>query len=269
MKPFAVSYIKLLNDDGTALQQGQYKLAVYKIDKKLDIETISNHYLQLHSSLQDAINANEKSPLDGFTFNAKDSFVIRTNLCSTKLTQDVKLLSLLKWQSDPKHLEQSLKNLLLVEKAEIVKSLQDILDVLFRLFNEELNLDPLEFNNAEIEAYRNLLDQLIFSCIVRLIDIVSDPKYKNFESVLDSYINESFSATLVHSNLSDLLTKNIFNAVHHNYDRSMSNDDNQLYEILKHLPYIMKFIIRSRILYENCAFSSEIDQFDHAVESEF
>lgn len=54
--------------------------------------------------------------------------MIDINLCSTKLTQDVDLLGLLKWSANIDRLEESLTQLLRVSPEEIVKFLQDILD---------------------------------------------------------------------------------------------------------------------------------------------
>lgn len=71
-----------------------------------------------------------------------------------------------------------------VDQGEVVKFLQDILDALFNIL--VLNQDP------------DKIDVLVFKCLVRLIEIVSEIKYQHFQSVLDLYINESFSATLAY-----------------------------------------------------------------------
>lgn len=71
-----------------------------------------------------------------------------------------------------------------VNPEEVVKFLQDILDALFNIL--VLNEEPTKF------------DPLVFKCLLRLIEIVSDLKYQAFQSVLDLYINESFSATLAY-----------------------------------------------------------------------
>lgn len=71
-----------------------------------------------------------------------------------------------------------------VSPEEVVKFLQDILDALFNILVQ--NDDPPKF------------DHLVFRCLLRLIEIVSDLKYQHFQSVLDLYINESFSATLAY-----------------------------------------------------------------------
>lgn len=94
------------------------------------------------------------------------------------------LLGLLNWSSHKESLEASLNALLNVSPEEVVKFLQDILDALFNILVQ--NEDPTRF------------DTLVFKCLLRLIEIVSDLKYQHFQSVLDLYINESFSATLAY-----------------------------------------------------------------------
>lgn len=97
----------------------------------------------------------------------------------------VDLLGLLNWSSHKESLEESLNKFLLnVSAEEVVKFLQDILDALFNILVQ--NEDPPKFDN------------LVFKCLLRLIEIVSDLKYQHFQSVLDLYINESFSATLAY-----------------------------------------------------------------------
>jgi dedicator of cytokinesis protein 1 len=115
---------------------------------------------------------------------------IGTNLCSTKLTQDVDLLGLLNFTMHSKmwenldEMEKSLDSLMTVKPEEVVKFLQDILDVLFDIL----------VNNPNPERF----DNLVFKCLLRLIEIVSDLKYQHFLSVLDLYINESFASTLAY-----------------------------------------------------------------------
>lgn len=94
------------------------------------------------------------------------------------------LLGLLNWSSHKETLEASLNALMKVKPEEVVKFLQDILDALFNILVQ--NDDPPKFDN------------LVFTCLLRLIEIVSDLKYQHFQSVLDLYINESFSATLAY-----------------------------------------------------------------------
>lgn len=242
-KPFAMSYVKLQQDNGTTLQQGHHVLVVYKYDhKKLDAKNHFNYYTLPYRSFE--LLATPKPSAVGFTLLQKDSFTIDINLCSTKLTQDVDLLGLLRWQTSPERLHESLIQLLKVSQEEIVKFLQDILDALFDILVQ--NNDPFR------------LDDLVFQCLLKLIETVSDKKYQHFQSVLDLYINESFSSTLAYDKLINVLERHFldaFNCINKENEINSEPNDNpsekKLYNTIKNLQYIMKFIIRSRQLYAN------------------
>uniref|UniRef100_A0A336MXM4 CSON008790 protein n=1 Tax=Culicoides sonorensis TaxID=179676 RepID=A0A336MXM4_CULSO len=244
-KPFALAHVKLMDADETAIQQGEHSLAVYKIDKKADIGSMLHNYIDLPTENSQANALPEKPSAPGFAFMPKDSFIVKTNLCSTRLTQDAQLLSLLNWQSNPSQLVHSLENLLQVQPSEMVKFYQDILDTLFNIF--------CEYPEHE---------KLVFKCIIRLIDIVSNPKYRLFESVLDVYIKEGFSATLAYRKLIDIVRLKIFETVHYSEDAT----DSQLFSVLKYLQYIMKFTIQSRILFMNVAQLNDQAEFDSLIE---
>lgn len=251
-KPFAISFVKLQQDNGTTLQQDKHSLVVYKIDyKKYDVNTQFN-YFSLPSRSSDLLST-KKPSATGFMLLNKDSFTIEINLCSTKLTQDVDLLGLLKWSANVEKLQDTLHQLMRVSSEEIVKFLQDILDALFDILVQ--NNDPL------------LYDDLVFLCLLRLIETVSDKKYHQFQSVLDLYINESFSSTLAYEKLINVLERhflNAFNSIDQDPDSQITNgsvrpSERKLYNTIKNLQYIMKFIIRSRVLYAN--YFENHDQF--------
>lgn len=90
------------------------------------------------------------------------------------------------------------------------------------------NPDPLRF------------DDLVFQCLLLLIEIVSDKKYQHFQSVLDLYINESFSSTLAYEKLINVLERhflNAFNSIEQepNISLSHANDrpsERKLYKVL-------------------------------------
>ncbi|XP_052869684.1 dedicator of cytokinesis protein 1 [Anopheles cruzii] len=258
-KPFGLSFVRLMNDDGTTLQHRRHTLLVYKIDhKKFDDESQYN-YLNLPSLADELPNGSSKPAIQGFSLASKDSFTIETNLCSTKLTQNVDILGLLNWSSRKEKMEESLHALMKVRCEEVVKFLQDILDALFNILVS--NDDPTKY------------DKLVFECLLRLIEIVYDLKYQHFQSVLDLYINESFSATLAYEKLINVVQTDIRNAINNiSKDRTVSNiytvnaNDEKLYRTTKYLQYIMKFIIRSRMLFADLNQDRDRELFEASLE---
>lgn len=131
----------------------------------------------------------------------------------------------------------------------MVKFLQDILDALFDILRES------GIEEGQSECTVNEIDEAVFACLLRLIEIVfvSD-MYRHFQSVLDVYINESFSATLAYKKLINVLKQQI--------EKYMEEEnDESLYRTVKNLPYVIKFIIRSRILHENLDDNKEHEEF--------
>lgn len=167
----------------------------------------------------------------------------------------VDLLGLLNWASNRESLEASLKALINVSPAEVVKFLQDILDALFDIFRESGT------DEGTSEGTVNTIDNAVFACLLRLIEIVFvSEMYRHFQSVLDVYINESFSATLAYKKLINVLKQHI------QVNMDTANDE-CLYRIVKNLPYVIKFIIRSRILHANLEENKYHDEFQESLRS--
>ncbi|KAK9873197.1 hypothetical protein WA026_021430 [Henosepilachna vigintioctopunctata] len=229
-KPFAMSFVKLMEDNGTTLSNAKHNLIVYKIDyRKFDERNVD--YLKLPSNDNEARDA-QKNQVPGLSISGKDSFIISSNICSTKLTQNVKLLGLLNWAAKKESLSETLQALMKVDGEEVVKLLQDILDALFNIL----------MDNQETDTY----DTLVFECLLHIISLVSsDWKYQHFEPVLDLYIKEGFSATLAYKKLISVLNKIIIKPVH-NISKTR---DELVFKTMKSLQYVLKFISRSRILY--------------------
>uniref|UniRef100_A0A9J8AED3 Dedicator of cytokinesis 1 n=1 Tax=Cyprinus carpio carpio TaxID=630221 RepID=A0A9J8AED3_CYPCA len=227
-KNFALSFVKLMRYDGTTLRDGEHDLIVYKAEaKKLEDSTM---YLSLASTKPEMEERNPSSGkntqnLGSFSIT-KDSFQISTLVCSTKLTQNVDLLGLLKWRSNISLLQQNLCHLMKVEGGEVVKFLQDTLDALFNIMME----------NSDSETF----DTLVFDALVFIIGLIADRKFHHFNPVLETYIRKHFSATLAYTKLTKVLK---------NYVDNAEKLTEQLLKALKALEYIFKFIVRSRVLF--------------------
>ena len=72
-----------------------------------------------------------------FVRSMKEAVFVHSLLCSTKLTQNVDLLSLLQWKNHPDKIANTLERILRLDGEEVVKFLQDILDALFAMFHSE------------------------------------------------------------------------------------------------------------------------------------
>uniref|UniRef100_A0AAQ5YFM2 Dedicator of cytokinesis 1 n=1 Tax=Amphiprion ocellaris TaxID=80972 RepID=A0AAQ5YFM2_AMPOC len=225
-KIFALSFVKLMRYDGTTLRDGEHDLIVYKAEaKKLEDSSL---YLNLPSTKleleEKGYSTTGKSTHNlGTCIISKDSFQISTLVCSTKLTQNVDLLGLLKWRSNTSLLQQNLCQLMKVEGGEVVKFLQDTLDALFNIMME----------NSDSDTF----DTLVFDALVFIIGLIADRKFQHFNPVLETYIRKHFSATLAYTKLTKVLK---------NYVDNAEKLTEQLLKAMKALEYIFKFIVRSR-----------------------
>ncbi|XP_035261077.1 dedicator of cytokinesis protein 1 isoform X3 [Anguilla anguilla] len=228
-KIFALSFVKLMRYDGTTLRDGEHDLIVYKAEaKKLED---SSHYLNLPATKLEleekgySVTGKSMQNLASCTIT-KDSFQISTLVCSTKLTQNVDLLGLLKWRSNTSLLQQNLRQLMKVDGGEVVKFLQDTLDALFNIMME----------NSDSDTF----DTLVFDALVFIIGLIADRKFQHFNPVLETYIRKHFSATLAYLKLTKVLK---------NYVDNAEKLTDSLLKAMKALEYIFKFIVRSRVLF--------------------
>ncbi|CAG7727806.1 unnamed protein product [Allacma fusca] len=267
-KPFALAYIPLRNPDGTAISDDEHSLNVYKLDLRHYKENEAQ-YLYLPSTRKQ--NSAKIQCPQGFSLSAKDPFVVKTRLCSTKFTQNAHLLELLQWSTKLKNLAESswkakksqaeqvesllrelqqvLRKVIDVKGDEIVKFLPDVFDALFLIL-----VDPIESIQSELRTVRhslviepslyeeNLLietcDRPVFECLIYIFGLILELKYQNFNSVLSLYIEDGFSSALAYKKLIRLLQWYVEKA----------EDKPQLDKVLtimKSIEYFFKFIIRS------------------------
>uniref|UniRef100_A0A8C7MH58 Dedicator of cytokinesis 2 n=1 Tax=Oncorhynchus kisutch TaxID=8019 RepID=A0A8C7MH58_ONCKI len=223
-KNFAMAFVHLMKADGTVLQDGLHELVVFKGDSKR-MEDVNSYLSQPSTRNQGDVPKGgtlSRSSVGVLSVSSRDSFTVSTLVCSTKLTQNVGLLGLLKWRTRPELLKENLEKLKIIDGEQVVKFLQDTLDALFTIMMEHSQTDDY--------------DILVFDALIYIIGLIADRKFQHFNTVLEAYIKQHFSATLAYKSV--LL--------------SVSNPSSSPPPVS--LEYIFKFIVRSRMLYSHVFF---------------
>uniref|UniRef100_A0A452I582 C2 DOCK-type domain-containing protein n=1 Tax=Gopherus agassizii TaxID=38772 RepID=A0A452I582_9SAUR len=237
-RAFGVAFVKLMNADGTTLQDGKHNLVIYKGDNKKMED--AKFYLTLPGTKveeeKDGPPGKNLHHLANFTptkDSTKDSFQIGTLICSTKLTQNGRsgtssgVSAMLCWEN----------------------CLLDTLDALFNIMMEM----------SDNETY----DFLVFDALVFIISLIGDIKFQHFNPVLETYIYKHFSTTLAYVKLTRVLNYYVRNA-----DDSSKTD--LLFAALKALKYLFRFIVQSRVLYLRFYGKDEDgDEFNNAIRKLF
>uniref|UniRef100_A0A672IBS9 Dedicator of cytokinesis 2 n=1 Tax=Salarias fasciatus TaxID=181472 RepID=A0A672IBS9_SALFA len=255
-KNFAMAFVRLMKDDGTVLQDGLHDLVVFKGDSKrmedvncyLSLPSTRHHHGEPHKGAGLGRSSSSVSGSGGLSVSSRDSFSISTLVCSTKLTQNVGLLGLLKWRTRPELLRENLEKLRNIDGEEVVKFLQDTLDALFNIMMEHSQSDDY--------------DILVFDALIYIIGLIADRKFQHFNTVLEAYIKQHFSATLAYKKLMSVLKRYL--------DVSSRGEQCEpILRTLKALEYIFKFIVRSRMLYSQLYEGKEQAEFEDSLKRLF
>lgn len=241
-KPFAFAFLPFVSPSKTFIADGAHDLGLFRSDKRSAEPDV---YL---GSLSSPDGNAQLAPI-------KDSFLVRTFLCSTYLTQDETLLRLMKWdnglldRSDDVH--EVLAKLRFASEVEICKFLRVIFDALFGILASPQN-DSSQWDAA------------IFTALVTLLSIVSDRRFTNFKPVVDVYIEEHFASRTAAVPLMRSLERLLD-------DPTSSEQAQALRAAIKVWSYLLRFIIRSRQLQRSrdLGLSSSPGVTADAIESKF
>ncbi|XP_029398697.1 dedicator of cytokinesis protein 3 isoform X2 [Mus pahari] len=244
-KLFGFAFSPLMRDDGTTLSDDIHELYVYKCDEN---STFNNHalYLGLPCCKEDYNGCPNIPSSLIFQRSTKESFFISTQLSSTKLTQNVDLLALLKWKAFPDRIMDILGRLRHVSGEEIVKFLQDILDTLFVILDDNTEKYGL----------------LVFQSLVFIINLLRDIKYFHFRPVMDTYIQKHFAGALAYKELIRCLKWYM------DCSAELIRQDH-IQEAMRALEYLFKFIVQSRSLYSRATCGMEEEQFRSSIQELF
>uniref|UniRef100_A0A8C5DA76 Dedicator of cytokinesis protein 3-like n=1 Tax=Gouania willdenowi TaxID=441366 RepID=A0A8C5DA76_GOUWI len=236
-KLFGFAFTPLMREDGTTLSDESHELYVYKCDENA---TFSNQglYLSLPCCKED-FNSCPNLPANlPFQRSPKETFLVSTILCSTKLTQNVTVGR-----------KNSLFNMIPVFLGRFLhfpQFLRDVLDTLFCLLDD--NTDKY--------------GPLVFQSLVFIINLLRDSRFYHFRPVMDSYIQNHFAGALAY--------KELIRCLKWYMDRSAEVvRQDHIQEAMRALEYLFKFIVQSRILYSRATCGMEEEQFRASIQELF
>ncbi|XP_030238951.1 dedicator of cytokinesis protein 3 isoform X2 [Drosophila navojoa] len=244
-KLFAFSFARLMDASGATLGDGLHELYVYKCEDPAKLQVAN--YLRLQCRPRDAQAKVECSGC--FSRSSKEVFVLRSLLCSTKLTQNADLLSLLQWRTHPETIQDSLTGVLRLNDEELVKFLQDVLDALFAMFSNE------EGNSTQHSG-------LVFHVLVSIFSLLQSNKFQHFRPVMNEYIENHFAAALVYKGL-------ITSVEHMAVFMTKAEHPDPFQKCFGSLEYIFKLLIQSRRLFARATGGQYEDSFRRDLHSLF
>lgn len=230
-RPFAYAYLPLFPDSRAFLQDGPHTLVLYKADK---LNSIPPDLYYGAPAFLGPGQRPESIPVPSHLMKgavpSPDSLIIRSFLCSTKITQNPELLGLLNWEQlpDKNELCTILSKFTFVGEVEIVKFLRDIFDSLFAVMISRVN-------------EQGDMDDLIFNAFVTVLGIIQDRRFTNFQPVLDVYIDQHFTCASAASRIIRSMNRLLA-------DPTGASSASPLRNTLKVWHYVFRFVIRAREL---------------------
>ncbi len=140
-------YLQITNEDGSAIQDNHSFLSMSRIENESEVISLDGSFIRLKTPISIQKHSQMVQPFTN-PDKLKDFIEIKVKVVSTQLTQNVTLLNLLSFSTEPKPNTSQYNQLLnylneLVkdqQSAEIVKFLQAILDKLIEIL---LDLRPV------------------------------------------------------------------------------------------------------------------------------
>ena len=132
---------------------------------------------------------------------------------------------------------------------EIVKFLQDVLDALFSMFSTE---------DGNSTAHSGL----VFHVLVHILAILKEPKFEQFQPVIDEYISDHFAAALVY--------KGLLSCVKHCTEMVAQTDrQDPIKKCFQSIGPVFRFIVASRQLFARATGGQNQDSFRMEVHTLF
>jgi len=219
-KIFGRCYLQITNEDGSAIQDNHLFLPVTKLESDADVITTDSTFIRLRTPLSIQKHSQMAQPYTNAD-KLKDFLEINVKVVSTQLTQNVTLLNLLSFATEPKPTTDKYKQLLTYlnellsvkdqQSAEIVKFLQAIMDKLIDIF-----LD-LSAQDESYDIHSRQIQPCVFDILVAIFQIIENQsKFASFRTVIDAYLSKNFCVTLAHGPLLRLFLT-IMSRVYANY----------------------------------------------------
>lgn len=207
-KEFAHGYLPLTKENGTVIDDGPSVVQLFRIPKQCDDPV---YYLTDPSKL---------------VYRKGDSITIKSLLCSTALTQNLYVRSLLRWNNNIPKLPEVLNRITFGSQFEIIKFLQETFDSMCQILD------------SGVEGVQTL----VYDAIVYIIGILVDEKtsrFTNFGPVLQAYIDKHYRSSAAHETLLSCLKM---------YIDSIDSKPQNILGSLKALTYLLKLIKQSLVL---------------------